>query len=377
MTRFYLDYNATAPVRPEVRDSVVRALDLGNPSAVHEDGRKARAAVENARAAIASFCGAVPEGVVFTSGGTEACNLAMRLRAAPAGNVTRVLISAVEHAAVGQAALASGLEVTRLPVDARGVVDLMGLDEALAQPAPALVCIMLANNETGVVQPIADIAARVKAHGSLLFCDAVQAAGKIPLNLAVLGCDALAVSGHKIGGPMGTGALAVRPGLVVPPAINGGGQELGRRGGSENVAGIVGFGVAAGLSVHDDDESDRIAVLRDEMEAALRARVADIHIFSADAPRLPNTSCFGLAGLHSETVVMALDLAGISVSAGAACSSGKVSRSHVLDAMGVEHDLSSGAIRVSLGRDTQVQACDRLVETWTTLAARLERPAAQ
>ena len=236
---------------------------------------------------------------------------------------------------------------------------------------------MVANNETGVLQPTREIAERVTAHGSILFCDGVQAAGKIPLSVKDLGCDALAVSAHKIGGPMGVGALVVRAGLVVPPSIAGGGQELGRRGGSENVSGIVGFGLAAQLSMGDLALGPALAGKRDRMEAELRAAMPDIRIFGSNAPRLPNTSCFGLAGLHGETVVMAMDLAGISVSAGAACSSGKVSRSHVLDAMGVEHDVSSGAIRVSLGQDTDDAAVDRLVENWLKLASKPEHAAAQ
>ena len=377
MNRIYLDYNATAPIRSGVQEAVAQALGLGNPSAVHAEGRRARAAVEQARASVAEFCGAAPEGVVFTSGGTEACNLASGLRAAPAGEVNRVLVSAVEHAAVRQAAAVSGLRVDDLPVNGDGVVELAALDAALSISDPALVCVMVANNETGVLQPVHEIAERVAAHGSILFCDGVQAAGKIPLNLEDLGCDALAVSAHKIGGPMGVGALVVRNGLVVPPSITGGGQELGRRGGSENVSGIVGFGLAAQLSMGDLAFGPALAGKRDRMEAELRAAMPDIRIFGANAPRLPNTSCFGLAGLHGETVVMAMDLAGISVSAGAACSSGKVSRSHVLDAMGVEHDVSSGAIRVSLGQDTDDAAVDRLVENWLKLASKPEHAAAQ
>ena len=213
MNRIYLDYNATAPIRPAVQNAVAQALELGNPSAVHAEGRRARAAVEQARASVAEFVGGAPEGVVFTSGGTEACNLALGLRAAPAGEIERVLVSAIEHAAVRQAAAASGLGVEDLPVNSDGVIDMAALDAALSTSAPALVCVMVANNETGVLQPIREIAERVTAHGSILFCDGVQAAGKIPLNVEDLGCDALAVSAHKIGGPMGVGALVVRAGL--------------------------------------------------------------------------------------------------------------------------------------------------------------------
>jgi len=377
MSRVYLDYNATAPLRPEARAAVIDGLQAGNPSSVHYEGRQARALIDGARRQIAALCNAKPEGVIFTSGGTEACNMAMKLSAAPAGPVERILVSAIEHAAVLSAAAASHLPVEVLPVSADGQLDLAALDKALENPTPALVCVMLANNETGVIQPVAEISARVRAHGSLLFCDAVQAAGKMPIDIAALGCDGVSLSGHKLGAPMGTGALIVRQGLVTPSHIVGGGQELGRRAGSENIIGILGFAAAAAASHAALASFAELAAWRDGMEKALRASFDDVVVFGAEAPRLANTSCFALSGLRSETLVMALDLAGISVSAGSACSSGKVSRSHVLDAMGVANDLSQAVLRVSFGWASQAEDAEKLVESWGHLAHKARELAAE
>ena len=368
MSRFYLDYNATAPLRPEARDALLAALDIGNPSSVHEEGRKARALVEAARADVARLVGAPAEMVIFTSGGTEACNLALGLRQAPAGEIKRLLVSAIEHSAVLAAAKESGLPVEELPVTPNGVLDLAALDAALADDTPALVCVMLANNETGVIQPIAEVAAKTRAHGSLLFCDGVQAAGKIDINLFALGVDALSLSGHKLGAPMGVGALVTRPAVVVPPQLIGGGQELGRRAGSENISGIAAFAAAARAAMRDLEAFADLADRRDEMEAALQAAQAQLVVYGKGAPRLANTSCFALSGLNAETLVMAMDLAGISVSAGSACSSGKVSRSHVLAAMQSEPHISKGVLRVSLGWQSQASDTQKLVDEWSKLA---------
>lgn len=370
MSRTYLDYNATAPLRPEARDALLAALDIGNPSSVHEEGRKARALVEEARADIAALVGAPAETVIFTSGGTEACNLALGLRQAAGGEVTRILVSAIEHSAVLSAAYESGLKVEELPVDENGRLDMAALDKALEDDAPALVCVMLANNETGVIQPVAEISAKTRAHGSLLFCDAVQAAGKMAINLFALGVDALSLSGHKLGAPMGIGALVTRPAVVVPPQLIGGGQELGRRAGSENISGIAAFAAAARAAMRDMQAFQTLATQRDAMEAALLSAHADVAIFGKNTERLANTSCFALAGLNSETLVMALDLAGVSVSAGSACSSGKVSRSHVLAAMQVEPHISKGVLRVSLGWQSQSKDTDNFIAEWSKLAGR-------
>lgn len=368
MSRIYLDYNATAPLRPEARDALLAALDIGNPSSVHEEGRKARALVEAARADVARLVGAPAETVIFTSGGTEACNLALGLRQAPAGEIKRLLVSAIEHSAVLAAAKESGLPVEELPVTPDGVLGLDALDAALADDTPALVCVMLANNETGVIQPIAEVAAKTRAHGSLLFCDAVQAAGKIDINLSALGVDALSLSGHKLGAPMGVGALVTRPAVVVPPQLIGGGQELGRRAGSENISGIAAFAAAARATMRDLEAFADLADRRDEMEAALQAAQAQLVVYGKGAPRLANTSCFALSGLNAETLVMAMDLAGISVSAGSACSSGKVSRSHVLAAMQAEPHISKGVLRISLGWQSRAEDTQKLVSEWSKLA---------
>ena len=370
MSRTYLDYNATAPLRAEAREALVAALDIGNPSSVHEEGRKARALVETARADVAALVSAPAETVIFTSGGTEACNLALGLRQAPAGEIKRLLVSAIEHSAVLAAAEESVLPVELLPVTADGVVDMAALDAALQDETPALVCVMLANNETGVIQPIAEIAAKTRAHGSLLFCDAVQAAGKMPIDIFALGVDALSLSGHKLGAPMGIGALVTRPAVVVPPQLLGGGQELGRRAGSENISGIAAFAAAAKAAMRDLNDFANLADLRDDMEAALLAVQPQTEIFGKHADRLANTSCFALGGLNSETLVMALDLAGVAVSAGSACSSGKVSRSHVLAAMGAETHISKGVLRVSLGWQSNREDTEKLVDEWSKLAGR-------
>ena len=371
MSRTYLDYNATAPLRPEAREALLAALDIGNPSSVHEEGRKARALVEAARADVAALVSAPAETVIFTSGGTEACNLALGLRQAPAGEIKRLLLSAIEHSAILAAAEESVLPVELLPVTADGVVDMAALDVALQDETPALVCVMLANNETGTIQPIAEIAAKTRAHGSLLFCDAVQAAGKMPIDIFALGVDVLSLSGHKLGAPMGIGALVTRPAVVVPPQLLGGGQELGRRAGSENISGIAAFAAAAKAAMRDINDFANLADLRDDMEAALLAVQPQTEIFGKHADRLANTSCFALGGLNSETLVMALDLAGVSVSAGSACSSGKVSRSHVLAAMQAETHISKGVLRASLGWQSNREDTEKLVNEWTKLAGRV------
>ncbi len=389
MSRYYLDYNATAPVRPQVAAAVTSGLHAGNPSSVHDEGRRARAVMDDARRRLARLFNARPEGVIFTSGGTEACNLALHLRAAPAGPVRRILIGKTEHAAVLKAAQAIGIQnelpaVQVLPVHPDGTLDMAALEVALQDATPTLVCVMLANNETGVLHPVADIAAKLRAHGSVLFCDAVQAAGKIAIDMQALGCDAISVSAHKLGGPMGVGALIVRNGLVVSPLLLGGGQELGRRGGSENIAGILGFAAAAEMAHQELVDFAGLGAWRDAMEAALKESQPQVEIFGAQAPRLANTSCFGLAGLNSETLVMALDLAGIAVSAGAACSSGKVSRSHVLAAMqtrgqteGQVGENADGALRVSFGWQSQADDWHRLIEIWSDLAAKADQLAAE
>ena len=364
----YLDYNATAPVRPEAAAAVAEALGrVGNPSSVHGAGRAARASVEQARARVAGLVGAKPSEVVFTSGGSEA-NMAALTRTGAA----RLIVSAVEHDSVIETAAQSGLPVQTVPVDGDGVVDLAVLDQLLAR-APrdggTMVSLMLANNETGVIEPVAAAAAIARRHGARLHCDAVQAAGNIPVDFNDLDVDYLTLSAHKLGGPQGVGALVVREVCALTPLVRGGGQEQGRRSGTENVPGIAGFGVAAGLA----GALEGTSVLRDAWEARVRAAAPEAIILSAGAARLPNTSCVALPGIGSETQVMALDLAGIGVSAGSACSSGKVKASRILAAMGCDRDVAGSAIRVSLGWATTEDDMDRLFAAWCALRERMAR----
>ncbi len=367
----YLDYNATAPIRAEAADAAVRALALaGNASSVHRVGRLARRLAEESRADVAAAIGADASQVVFTSGGTEANNLALKGLVA-AGAVERLLVSATEHDSVLAAARATGASVTIVPVDGQGIINLERLDELLgADPAPALVALMLANNETGVIQPVAEAARLAHDHGALVHCDAVQAFAKIPLSPADLGTDTLSLSGHKIGGPQGVGALVVRDGLDLEPIVHGGGQEMGRRAGTENISGIAGFAAAARLAGEAVEAMDGISALRDSLESRVISAVPGVRIFGAESPRLPNTSCFAVAGVEADVQVMALDLAAVLVSAGAACSSGKVAPSHVLEAMGASEAEARGAIRVSLGRDSSESDLDRFMVAWTELYMR-------
>jgi cysteine desulfurase len=339
----YLDYNATAKVRPEAVAAVLEALELGsNPSSVHAHGRKARALVERARQQVSTLVGATPEMMTFVSGGTEANALA--IESARAAGFERVIVGATEHDAVWACAHAAWGHVEVWPVDARGVADLGWLADALALGGPAAVCLMAANNETGVLQPVAEAATLTRAAAGWLHVDAVQAAGKIPLNFNALGADTLALSAHKLGGPQGVGALIAGPRASITRRAHGGGQERGRRAGTENVPGIAGFGAAA--QALDLGSMAPQSAWRD----ALAERLQDVGVVVVGdgAPRLPQTLCVATPGFASETQVMALDLAGVMVSAGAACSSGKVKSSRVVEAMG-RPDLASCSIRVSGG----------------------------
>ncbi|HEY7609601.1 MAG TPA: cysteine desulfurase family protein [Alphaproteobacteria bacterium] len=363
----YLDYNATAPVRPEAAAAVAEALArTGNPSSVHRFGRAARKRVEDAREAVAALIGAAPADLVFTSGGTEANALAL----AGAGR-RRVLVSAIEHDSVLAAAAAHDPDTPRIPVSPSGMADLDALDELIAgRGGETLVSVMLANNETGVVQPVAEIAKCAHAAGALVHCDAVQAAGKIPVEVRTLGADLVSLSAHKLGGPQGVGALYVSERIALAASLRGGGQERGRRAGTENVPGIAGFGAAATAARRDlSAYAQKCTELRARLEAAVLARSNRARIPGAEAPRIPNTSCIVLRDVPSETQVMALDLAGVAVSAGSACSSGKVRPSHVLAAMGLPPEAVSAAIRVSLGWATTSADVERFVEAWSAMAA--------
>ena len=369
----YLDWNATAPARPEAIDAVARAMaEVGNASSVHRFGRAARKLVEDAREAVAALVGAEPANVIFTSGGTEANNLALR----GCGD-RRLIVSAIEHGAVLAPALMRDPGAVILPVDADGVVDLAALEDALRRAGkPALVSIMRANNETGVLQPVAEAAAIAHRHGALVHCDAVQAAGKIPFDLKALGVDLASFSAHKLGGPQGVGALVLGRDMPLDAQNIGGGQERGRRSGTENVAGIAGVGAAARAARDGLAERGRIAALRDDLERRTSMIAQDRRVLGAGAPRLPNTSNLTMPGVKAETQVMALDLEGVAVSAGSACSSGKVSASHVIEAMGVPEDEALTAIRVSLGWSSTAADVDRFVEAWRTVFERCGRRAA-
>jgi cysteine desulfurase len=375
--RVYLDWNATAPLRREAREAMAAAWDLqGNPSSVHAEGRQVRRLIEDARASISGAVGALPRSVVFTSGGTEANALALTpgVRRASGLPVKRLAVSAIEHASV----LAGG----RFPTDAiatigvtrSGVVDLDRLRAVLEGGPPTLVSVMLANNETGAVQPVQAAAEIVHAAGGLLHVDAIQAFGKIPFNINMMEADLVTLSAHKIGGPKGVGALVLADGLGgFEPLLRGGGQELGRRAGTENVAGIAGFGAAAkaGMAALVND-AIRLEGLRNRLEGGLRQTPGAI-VFADDARRLPNTTLFTVPGLRAETAVIGFDLAGLAVSSGSACSSGKVQPSHVLEAMGFGPELAQGAVRLSLGWSTTEADIDRCLEAWRKLAGTLLR----
>ena len=366
----YLDYNATAPVRPVAAEAMVHALQVvGNPSSVHGFGRAARRIVEDARENVAALVGASPTGVIFTSGGTEANALAL----AGWPFRRRIIVSAVEHPSVVKS---PGAET--VPVDGQGVVDLAALERLLEQSdGPVLVAVMLANNETGVVQPITEIVRLAQAHGALVHCDAVQAAGKMPVDLMSLGVDSLSLSAHKLGGPQGVGALVLRDAEAeLTPLAPGGGQERRRRSGTENVPGIAGFAAAAVAAGSDlIAEASRLAGLRDELECRVMALAPDAVVFGQDADRLPNTSCLAVPGVSAQTAVMGFDLAGVAISAGSACSSGKVAPSHVLAAMGAGA-LAGSAIRVSLGWASQVEDIEKFISVFARVTARKSADAA-
>ena len=392
--RAYLDHNATTPVRPEVAEAMARALAMpGNPSSVHAEGRAARAAVERAREQVAALVGAKASNVVFTSGGTEAnatvlspglmdCDGGRDCVRVPA---SLLLHGATEHPCVrdGHRFPASAAET--IPVDADGLVDLAWLSARLERfasehpDARALVSLHLANNETGVIQPIAAVAGIARRFGALVHSDAVQAAGKIAIDIAALGVDVITLSAHKIGGPKGIGAIVFRTGALElsDKPLRGGGQERGWRAGTENVPGIFGFGAAAALAgAALATEAERLAALRDQLEDGLLALSPDTVIFGRAAPRLPNTSAFATPGLTAETTLIKLDLAGVALSSGSACSSGKVKRSHVLTAMGIDPAMSAGALRASLGWTTSGADIDHCLAAYAkALAADTHRSA--
>jgi cysteine desulfurase len=373
--RIYMDWNATAPLRGEAREAMTAAFEIyGNPSSVHAEGRRARRLVEEARSSVASAVGARSRDIIFTSGGTEANAFALQpgLRKGTNPTVRRLLVSAIEHASVMAGGGFPREMVAAIGVTTSGVVDLSQLRELLHGKPPALVSVMLANNETGAIQPITEAAEIVHDEGGLLHVDAIQAFGKIPFDIKDLNADLVTLSAHKIGGPKGVGALVLSEGLNgLEPLLRGGGQELSRRPGTENFAGIAGFGAAtrAAIAAQPTDVA-RLAGLRQRLEEGLRETPGTI-VFSEAAPRLPNTTLVTVPGLKAETAVIGFDLAGIAVSSGSACSSGKVQPSHVLEAMGFKGDIAQGAVRLSLGWSTSDADVDRCLEAWRELAGNL------
>ena len=375
--RIYLDWNATTPLRPEARQAMAAAWDIaGNPSSVHTEGRQARRLVEDARAAVASAIGGRAQDVVFTSGGTEANALALTpgMRRGAGAPVRRLLASAIEHTSVLAGGRFAPEAIETIAVTGTGVVDLGHLRGLLADGPAALVSVMLANNETGAIQPIPEVADIVHEAGGLVHVDAIQGLGKIPFDIKSMGADLVTLSAHKTGGPKGVGALVMAEELQgLEPLLRGGGQELGRRAGTENVAGIAAFGAATTAAMEAlSTEAARLHGLRKLLENGLMQTPGMI-VFSAEVSRLPNTTLFTVPALKAETAVIGFDLGGIAVSSGSACSSGKVQPSHVLAAMGVAKDLAQGAVRLSLGWSTSEADIDLALKAWRKLADGLLR----
>jgi cysteine desulfurase len=378
--RSYFDWNATAPLRPQAAAALAQALAVpGNPSSVHAEGRAARRLIERAREEVAALVGAEPGNVFFTSGGTEANMLALTPAIETAQEKRprdRLLLSAIEHSSVRTGGRFAAAMVEDVPVKPDGRIDLDALGGALARASRPLVSLMLANNETGVVQPVAEAAATTHAAGGLIHVDAVQGPGRVACDIGALGADVLTISAHKLGGPKGVGALVRRAdGIHFPePLIRGGGQERGMRAGTENVAGVVAFGAAAAAARENwRAEPARMRTLRDTLETGLKAITPQAVIFGAAAERLPNTTLFAVEGIKAETAVIAFDLEGIAVSSGAACSSGKVQPSHVLAAMRVSPALLRGAVRASLGWTTTEADIERFLAAWRKLATALSK----
>ncbi len=378
----YLDHNATSPLRPESLAAMTHALSVGgNPSSMHGRGRAARAVMDDARAEIARMAGAERHEIIFTSGATEAANLALAGAIEGAigqheadrkvARITRLFVSAIEHAAVSAPAqrLAErvpGVRLEILPVTADGVLDTEALRVALREgKGRALVAVMAANNETGVIQPVAEVSRLCREAGALLLVDAVAAAGKIALDATL--CDYLVLSAHKLGGPQGVGALIIATDAPFAPQTVGGGQQGGLRAGTENLSGIAGFAAAARALRDSEGELARIRHLRDRFESLLKAAIPEAVIFGGAAPRLVGTSSFALPGLASETALIALDLDGVMLSAGSSCSSGKVSASHVLGAMAVPYDIASCALRLSLGWNSDMADIEAAIASLTKL----------
>jgi cysteine desulfurase len=378
--RAYMDWNATAPLLPSARARMVDVLDMaGNPSSVHREGRAVRTVIEEARRSVAALVGAAPQNVTFTSGATEAaCHvLTPHFRMGRSLlEIGHLMVSAIEHKAIGQGGRFARDQISVVPVTRDGVIDMEALESGLDAQDPAnglvMLALMLANNENGIIQPVREAARLVHAKGGLMVVDAVQAAGRLPVDIHDLDADFLILSSHKIGGPKGAGALVARGEAMMPtPLISGGGQEKGHRSGTENAAAIAGFGVAAREMASGIEARARdLALMRDRMEVEFRAIAPAIQIHGASVDRLPNTSFFSLAGLKAETGQIAFDLEGVALSAGSACTSGKVGESHVLAAMGL--DARHGALRLSIGASTTTDEVDRTLEAFRRIVGRLK-----
>jgi cysteine desulfurase len=377
--RIYLDYNATAPPAGPVIDAISHALrdEFGNASSVHAFGQRAKAAIDRARSETAGLLDAGPAEVVFTSGGTEANNLALRgaFEAMSAIGRRRIVTTGIEHEAVlntARALAARGADLVIVPASSSGVVDVSAMAEAINEET-AVVSIMLANNEVGTVQPVSDLAAVCRASGALLHTDAVQAAGKVPISVRQLGCDLLSISGHKFAGPKGVGALWIRRGVRLTAQATGGRQERNRRAGTENVPALVGLGVAARLAASGLADAAALAARRDRLEKGILDAVAGTTVNGQGAPRVPNTTNIGFDGIEAESLLIALDLEGVAVSTGSACSSGSLEPSHVLRAMGLPNARARNSLRFSLGSSTTDADIDFVVGVLPGLVAKLRR----
>lgn len=373
--RVYLDHNASSPLRPQVKQALVDVLEkAANASSVYQEGRKAKGIIERAREHVAALVGADAKGVTFTGGGSEANATVLQPQMSVKGKphtLDRLLVSAVEHDSVIKGGRFAPDQVERIPVDSNGVVDIQWLDTRLAALAAAgesaLVAVMLANNETGVLQPVHNVGALIAEHGAYFLCDAVQAPGKISIDINEIGAHFLTLSAHKIGGPQGVGAIIRRSdAYAFLPLIRGGGQEAYGRAGTENIIGIHGFGVAAEIALSEDNAT-QLQILRDALEGGLNGAT----LICNKAERLPNTSCIALPGVAAETMLISMDLQGFAISSGSACSSGKVGLSHVLTAMGLEESIARSALRVSLGWNTQEEHIKEFVKAFNQMASTL------
>ena len=366
----YLDYNATTPLRPAARKAMERALDSPlNASAAHRLGQAGRKIIEDARTIIANAINAPTTGIIFNSGATESNNTVLQHFARLYPD-ERILIGATEHAAVQEALP----DAQKIPVDSNGVIDLGAFEDMLKDdPKTSLVSVMLANNETGTIQPLAEISALAHKYGALVHSDATQALGKIEIDLQALGIDFMSLSSHKVGGTQGTGALAIGTCGITPVLLYGGGQEKNARGGTENIAGIAAFAAATDEAVSNlDAEHARLSALRDHLETRIRDTSPEAVIFAHDVTLLPNTTLFAVAGMKAETLVMNFDLEGIAVSSGSACSSGTVKQSRILNAMDIPDNIKECALRISTGWNTSQEDIESALNIWQKIYSRMK-----